>query len=230
MKTNKDWLERFLREYEEGANKILDAHKGRRDEILNYHGNYLRSEGSVVLNISINEMLNYPEKLPPEDHKKVKVIRQILNCRKILEYCNRLRTSVRQNNLRQIVYGMARLDSLFYDAGFIKPENSILGSKRGGEKEKKEPAFDLLVRYAWQNSKRKTWLSMWKFLKKRLQGGGIDGYKTIDDDYNFVYEEKNNRITVYFNNEKKRARDIGFRSFERYVRDLKEDLRNIATK
>jgi hypothetical protein len=89
---------------------------------------------------------------------------------------------------------------------------------KGGRANKKEPAFNLLVEYAWQNSKRKTCLSMWRFLKKKIGDAG----NTINH-YDFVYEEEKNRITVYFDNGK--SRDIRFRSFQRYVKDFKEELK-----
>jgi len=224
MRTNKDWSEKFLRKYEEDANKILHAHKSRRDEILNYHGKPLRSEGLVALNIAINEMLNYPAKLSPEDEKKVKDIRRARICREIVDCCNHLRTSVRQNNLRQIVYDTEALVSLSFNAGFLKTESSILRSKRGGQREKKEHAFFPLVEYAWQNSKRKTCLSMWKFLIKKLTTLDIGGRNMIEG-LDFVYEKKTNKITLYFGDERKRPRDMGFRTFERYVRDFKEELK-----
>jgi hypothetical protein len=96
-------------------------------------------------------------------------------------------------------------------------------SRKGGSAGKKEPAFNLLVEYAWQNSKRKTSLSMWEFLKKRLQETEVSGQNIIEG-YDFVYEKKDNKITLYFNDKKKRPRDMGFRSFQNYVSDFKEEL------
>jgi hypothetical protein len=95
---------------------------------------------------------------------------------------------------------------------------------KGGRANKKEPAFNLLVEYVWQNSKRKTCLSMWGFLKKKLKEGELSGQKIIED-YDFVYEKKENKITLYFNDKKRRPRDMGFRSFQRCVKDFKEELK-----
>lgn len=199
MKINENWLEKLLRKYEEKANKILGAYKGRIDEILYYNG---------------ENPSRYPE--------KAKDARKILNCRGILQCCNRLRTSVRQNNPHRIVYNTAWLSWYSYNAGLLKTVNSMLGRYRGGKREKKEPAFKLLVRYAWQKSKRKTCLSMWEFLKKELfQGMLKEAYKIIND-YEFIYEEKTNNVTVYFKNG--RSKQMGFRSFQRYVKDFKQKL------
>lgn len=92
-------------------------------------------------------------------------------------------------------------------------------SAKGGKASKKEPSFALLVQYAWEKSKRKTCLSMWKFLERKLQAGDVS-----ISGYDFVYEEETNRITLYFGNGK--SRDIGFRSFQRYVKDFKEGLKD----
>lgn len=105
--------------------------------------------------------------------------------------------------------------------------STIDGWSKGGPR--KEPAFERLVWYAWQKSKRKTCLSMWKFLRNNLQQGEFKGQKIIDG-YDFVYEKKTNKITLYFEEERRRPREMGFRSFQRYISDLKKDLKNIATK
>ncbi len=206
METNKDWLEELLRKFEEKANKILGAYKGRIDEILYYNG---------------ENPSQYPE--------KAKAAKQILNCRKILQCCNRLRTSVRQNNPHRIVYNTAWLSWYSYNAGLLKTVNSILGRFRGGKREKKGPAFKLLVRYAWQYSRRKTCLSMWKFLTRKLEilerSIKNTGERKIIEGCDFVYEKKTNKITLYFEDEKKRPKEMGFRSFQRYVRDFKEELK-----
>jgi hypothetical protein len=77
------------------------------------------------------------------------------------------------------------------------------------------------VEYAWQNSKKKTCLSMWEFLKRKLQDAELKGEKIKGLD--FVYEKKPNKITLYFLDGK--SRDIGYRSFQRYVRDFRKGLK-----
>jgi hypothetical protein len=94
-------------------------------------------------------------------------------------------------------------------------------SAKGGKAPKKQPEFDFLVKYAWDHSKRKTCLGMWNFLKRKLQDAEVKGEKI--NGFDFVYEKKLNKITLYFLDGK--SRDIGFRSFQRYVKDFKEGLK-----
>ena len=100
------------------------------------------------------------------------------------------------------------------------PEIAI-GRKRGGRTEKKGLPFKLLTQYAWEKSQRRTCLSMWEFLKKKVKVAEFSGHKLVGHD--FVYEEGTNRITCYFPDGK--SRNMGFRSFERYVRNLKNELK-----
>jgi hypothetical protein len=94
-------------------------------------------------------------------------------------------------------------------------------SSKGGKKNKKEPGFTFLVEYAWNQSERKKCLSMWEVLKRKLQDTELKGEKI--NGFDFVYEKKCNKITLYFLNGK--SRDMGFRSFQRYVKDFKEGLK-----
>jgi hypothetical protein len=95
-------------------------------------------------------------------------------------------------------------------------------SSKGGQRKKKEPGFNLLVEYAWNHSKRKTHLSMWQFLKSKLKD--VEAKSEKIGEYDFIYETKPNKITLYLPNGK--SRDMGFRSFQRYVKDFKEGLKN----
>jgi hypothetical protein len=112
----------------------------------------------------------------------------------------------------------------------VKPSDAIIRGIRaknapakGGRVAKKEPSFALLVRYAWEKSGRKTVLSMWKFLRKKLKEAELEGGKIIEG-CDFIYEEKTNRFTLYFQ-DKRKPKDMGFRSFQRHISNFKKDLK-----
>jgi len=141
----------------------------------------------------------------------------------LVQEIERLREIVSRNKIPQdAIYSTVLVMILSYDLGLSHPIYAIRGWKKGGPN--KEPAFNLLVEYARQNSKRPTALSMWKYLIKKLEEAELTGQKVIEG-YDFVYEKKENQITLYFNNKKKRPRDMGFRSFQRCVKDFKEELK-----
>jgi hypothetical protein len=153
----------------------------------------------------------------PEASNPMQVLHRERQSWDLLQEIKNLREIIGTNKIPQeAIYVTALIMILSYDLGLSHPIYAIRGWKKGGPK--KEPAFNFLVKYAWQNSKRKTSLSMWRFLKKKIGDAG----NTINH-YDFVYEEEKNRITVYFNNGK--SKDIGFRSFQRYVKNFKEELK-----
>jgi hypothetical protein len=138
------------------------------------------------------------------------------------------------NGLKKLYSGKIREDtelwkihdkakSLFQDAItdflFYRRHQKVKESNRkGGKKNKKEPAIYLLIRYARQKGQFKTGLQTWKFLKKECTPRGLrDGLtlKKID----FVCEQNTNTIAIYFPNGQ--SKNVRFRTFQRYLKDFK---------
>jgi hypothetical protein len=105
----------------------------------------------------------------------------------------------------------------------IRGIHVIAGAKKAQKGRRKEPAFICLAKYGIEKSGKKTTRLMWLFLKKIFQKAELNGEKIIEG-YDFVYETNINRFTVYFQNKRKPI-DIGFRTFQRYISDLKRELK-----
>jgi hypothetical protein len=202
-----DWLEKFLGIYEEGANRILNVYEGRADEILKYYWEN-----------------------PFGDRKKLKSANQILNCRHILWRCDRLRSFVSQNNLRSIVYDVAWLGTLSYNAGLSKIVSSVLGRIRGGKATNTNEKLVLIVQEAFKKSKRKTASGLWNYLKLKYREeiGGIS-FIDMDDPYWRFFKAEGILIS-----KKKRAKRqylditkekfVPYNTFKRYVSGVKKML------
>ncbi len=213
-------LEFFLIEFEDEAKKILEE-------------NGLYSEELVEAWRTPSDVKDFSRLYPqrkdsPSLFSPLLTSMALQNVAYVFLCVHRVRKDILNGDAEQTAIDMLRLCFATVSANLhemiVRGIKAKTAPARGGKKEKKVPAFNLLVRYAWQNSKRKTCLSMWEFLIRKLEAGDIGG-RYIIEGCDFVYEKKNNRITLYFSDERKRPRDIGFRSFERYVNSLKKGLK-----
>jgi hypothetical protein len=104
-----------------------------------------------------------------------------------------------------------------------KKEISERGRK-GGSASKKEPAFVSLTKWGWQYSKKKGARLLWKYLTKQiLENDRIPDLFAGGQGLDFDFDQTRNRIIFYPITEKPKS--MGFRSFQRYVADLKKELK-----
>jgi len=145
----------------------------------------------------------------------------------------KLRKAISINDAKQAVVQTLVIFSAATQSGLgqviVQGISTVDGRSKGGQVAKREPAFGLLLDYVIQNSKRKSCLAMWGFITKKLAIFERSGQKIIDG-YDFVCEEKTNKITLYFEDPKKKSREMGYRSFQRRISDFKKDLKKISTK
>lgn len=187
-----DWLESFIKGYEEGANEILKCYKGK-----------------------IKEILDYEKKNPFGDSKKVNDARRIINSRHILFRCARLRDSVRKNDPRRIVYDVAWIVSLAYNVGLSKIIAAILGRIKGGQANKKRQGIIEAIKDSLEKIKvpKSTPGLLWNFFKRNYPENNplnINGFEIFyhDDDLIFQCDIDG------------REKSIKYKTFERYCYEI----------
>jgi hypothetical protein len=223
MEKKVDLLEHFLEPFEKGARKILERYEKQENPLLDHFDKKYPVGDLKAVSRYLHSMtiLLGPNDLHLGNWEQFKAAKQIVNARTLLFYCNELRRAFPENDSIAIVRHTSMIVALAFVLGVMKIPEIAIGRKRGGQTEKKGLPFKLLTQYAWEKSQRRTCLSMWEFLKKKVKVAEFSGHKLVGHD--FVYEEGTNRITCYFPDGK--SRNMGFRSFERYVRNLKNELK-----
>lgn len=87
-------------------------------------------------------------------------------------------------------------------------------AQKGGRASKKAKGFILACEYALKESPRKDSLSLWRFIRKNYSDTVEDLTIEYDKDVNKFYERSRDG----------RSRPISFRTFQRYISELKKNL------
>jgi hypothetical protein len=87
-------------------------------------------------------------------------------------------------------------------------------AQKGGRASKKAKGFILACKHALKESPKKDSLSLWRFIRKN--------YSDTVEDFTIEYDEDVNKF--YERSRDGRSRPISFRTFQRYISELKKNL------
>jgi len=118
---------------------------------------------------------------------------------------------------RDVIYKLTWILGIAYDMGWPVPSQYIIGRSKGGKAPKKAEGFVLACQYALRECKGASVMFIWRFLKRRclkdtqLSFGGHD----------IEFDESGNKFLEI--NRKGKIRSFSYITFQRYIRDLKNN-------
>lgn len=113
---------------------------------------------------------------------------------------------------RDVIYKLTWILGIAYDMGWPVPSQYVIGRFKGGKAPKKAEGFILACMHALKESPKKDSLSLWRFIRKNYSDTAEDLTIEYDQDVNKFYERYRDG----------RSRPISFRTFQRYISDLKK--------
>ena len=138
------------------------------------------------------------------------------NMDRILRSIDLVKNFISKNDARNAVFAARFMDYLLFESGHFKPFYLERASMKGGAAPKRDDGFFLAIEYAWEHSKRKTALYLWKFLIEACARDMFVAKTAID----LIYEKRENKLYHY--RPDGTSRKIGFRAFQKYLADFKK--------
>jgi hypothetical protein len=205
-------LEFILREFEDEAKKILEENDLNSEELIERWRTFYDIEDFSRLCLQLE--YDSPSLLEPS-HTSMQ-----LQMAAHVAFCvDRLRSDISNGDAEQTAIDMLKLCFAAVNVNLheiiIRGIRAKTGPAKGGRVKKKLQGIILATRWALKNSRNKGALSLWRHLIRELKYGE----KTFGE-FDIGFDENKNCLFQIDRNGK--DKEIRFRAFQNYVRDLKK--------